>query len=416
MIDLHSTDQPVLEQYLRILVKDLLSLRNVFWLNSKFLDSIDVKCDPAYLWSYLDEWTPKLEALLQSDPLQLKYLFFKLAAAVPVLIRSLKDEEERSKLSLFYHEKLSLDLKKVVQAVPRSLFAEMNELQTLLLDEQGCIVEKSLIKHLSQTERRRKLAMKTCHISQLALGITNMAMNHLGPIKISPNEMLHHGLERELYLNLEGLLKITCTQEKVVTALKKLENDLFLFKNTFLFICHQIGINGIKVWQKQLTKATSSQLDEVVEVSSVKHLLFTLQIQNKKPNTFVLHQFVTTLLQKTDPKSTSYVSVSGEWWNQNKNKMEYSANMLLCANKYLPEFVLTALRRNLISKTEKLIQESTNILIKHQEVISFEDLSTFNVDSFTKLPQFNEVYQKLLPIILKVITILEMIISLGRTI
>ncbi|CAD5209950.1 unnamed protein product [Bursaphelenchus xylophilus] len=166
--EITSDDQRVINQYLEVILKNLDSLKTVILLNFDFLNTLDTQCDADYLWNCISGWVPKLESLLQSEPVMVKYFFFKLKSPIEVKVAGMSTEKSEA-IAVFYHKILETYLKRIVQAIPRGVFVELEELQSLLIDDEYCFIEKSKVKNIIQSERRRRLAEKTCKISKLSL-------------------------------------------------------------------------------------------------------------------------------------------------------------------------------------------------------------------------------------------------------
>ncbi|CAD5206799.1 unnamed protein product [Bursaphelenchus okinawaensis] len=389
--EMTSENQKVIGQYLTTVLGQLDSLTTVYQLDNSSLGHLDTLCNSDYLWKCMRMWTEKLEDLLRADPVMVKYLFFKLMSSINVRLHGVKDEKKEM-VSTFYHKILESYLKVVVQAIPRSVFIELDELQALLSDDEACFIEKANIKAVFQTEQRRKLAEKTCKISKLSLGISNMCLNKLGPVKIKPEDMLYDGLRKELRQKLQSMMKAVVPSSSFFTVIKQQREEISKLRKAFLFVCQQIGINGVQVWQTEIAQITVESLNSAFAKLGSEKLSMPL-----KTTTF--DAFVIKMLQSTNPRATVFSMKSTEWWNQAKNKLEYTTVMFLIAHKWIPSFLLVGLRRIIQNFMSIHINELGALLMKNQNIVSTDNNS---VDVITKSQEFVQFYNQCLPIIVKI--------------
>lgn len=115
VIELHSEEQLVFKQYFNMINSDLEKLQALCLVSEEFLRRIHEQTDSTYLWSTLILWTRRIENLLKEDALSVKFLLNKVAYSIGNLLANIANEDKRQVLSKFYHQKLELALRQVIQ-------------------------------------------------------------------------------------------------------------------------------------------------------------------------------------------------------------------------------------------------------------------------------------------------------------
>ncbi|KAI6182901.1 WASH complex subunit strumpellin [Aphelenchoides bicaudatus] len=304
VIELQPDDQLVFKQYFNMINTDLEKLQALCLINEEFLRRILEQTDSTYLWSTLNSWTQRIENLLKEDALALKFLLNKVAYSIGNLLANVANEDKKQTLSKFYHQKLELSLRQVIQAIPRSIFAELDKLQPLFSVDTACQIEKTNIKSLAQLERRRRLAEKTYEITKLSLGISNMQMANLGPIEIKPNALLFDGLKQELSTKLKAMISESLTDQNYLRSLDSHRVKLKTFRDAFVFVCEHIGIDGVALWQTQLAEVVYAALE------AEKPRFEKTPMPNDKKNqpNKLLPYLIDALLKQTNPKKYKLLS------------------------------------------------------------------------------------------------------------
>uniref|UniRef100_A0A914MZQ8 Uncharacterized protein n=1 Tax=Meloidogyne incognita TaxID=6306 RepID=A0A914MZQ8_MELIC len=268
----------ILHHSLEVANSDLRRLQNIYSLNVNENNDIwkeNTLCQltdfsSTYLFLFVDENCSLIEKLLREDPLSVRFIFLKLTASVPGLFihgPSTKIPELFAKqLSFFYYKVLEVKLRLVVQAIPRAIFEEMNNLnQYFSPDSQSVWVEKNRIEQFADLSRRRKLAELTYKISRLAMGIAQTCIKELGgDVEINPRALLSDGLCNELNKCLVIILSADLpplndnSSSSVFGVLERRRHlRLHQFRKAFLFVCEHVGIrNGIQIWAEQMHSVT----------------------------------------------------------------------------------------------------------------------------------------------------------------
>lgn len=115
VLELQSDEQLVFKQYFNMINSDLEKLKALCLVNEEFLHRLNEQTDSTYLWATLSLWTQRIEQLLKDDALSVKFLLNKIACSIGNLLENVMDDEKKETLSKFYHQKLELALRKVIQ-------------------------------------------------------------------------------------------------------------------------------------------------------------------------------------------------------------------------------------------------------------------------------------------------------------
>lgn len=115
VIELQPDEQLVFKQYFQMINADLVKLKALCLVNEEFLKRINEQTDSTYLWSTLNLWSQRIESLLKDDALTVKFLLSKIAYSIANQLETVVNKEKHEILSKFYHQKLELALRKVIQ-------------------------------------------------------------------------------------------------------------------------------------------------------------------------------------------------------------------------------------------------------------------------------------------------------------
>lgn len=107
----------VLKQFLTILSTKLNHLMAVCMLDGAFVELFDEGTDSIFLFKYLGDWLPRLEIMLKTEALSVKYLFLKIASSIGNLLFGVAKGEKREALSCFYYGLLGEKLITTIQAL-----------------------------------------------------------------------------------------------------------------------------------------------------------------------------------------------------------------------------------------------------------------------------------------------------------
>ncbi|KAE9554597.1 hypothetical protein FO519_002157 [Halicephalobus sp. NKZ332] len=362
--EMHDSDQKVLKQYLTLVLSDMEKLRNICLMDSDFVLRLDERRDSGFAWDLLQSWKPALENLLKKDAIALKFVFLKLSSSIENILKSINTiyKEKSEVLSEYYHRKLELHLRKIIQTIPRSIFAQMNSLHPLFSTNKIVHVEKQNLKQFADLERRRKLAQKTYEITKLSLGISSMCLSKLGPIEIKPTELLFDGLRQELNLKLQALLGEELLSGNILRTLSIQTTKINTFRDAFLFVCEHIGFNGVALWQSELESVFNAAFQ--VEKNNLKMKNQQVQVvQKNAPPKPIMGQVINSMVKQTNPRTSVYFCMKDEWYSVDLRKLEFSSDFFSVVEKWLPAISNVGLRRlinfSIYSHTKSAIQELT---------------------------------------------------------
>uniref|UniRef100_A0A915DKT2 WASH complex subunit strumpellin n=1 Tax=Ditylenchus dipsaci TaxID=166011 RepID=A0A915DKT2_9BILA len=402
--ELHTGELIILNQYFSMVSNQLNRLMNICLVDNAFLERLNSRTDCIYLLQFLDQSTTHLEELLKEEALSVKHIFLKLSASIANLIGSfIEDQGKCDILSTFYHKRLEIRLKKIIQAIPRAIFSGMDELQNLFSPIYTIQIQKQMVKQFADLDRRRLLAQKTSEITKLSLGISNMCISRLGNVEIQPRELLINGLREELAQKLRRIL--TLCQENILRTLVNQSSQLKAFRKAFLFVCEHIGVNGVAMWQAEIQaivgSAFTSQRAEVKNKLLLSLPAIAQQTHNKKP---VVIQLIDYILSSTNPRTSVYNCLKNEWRSVDGKKTEFTLDFFTAIENWFPGIGLSSLGRvisfNICSLLKSLrheIEKASGICQSLPQNIDHKYIENLKMSS-----AFNELQRKLVTFYCKI--------------
>uniref|UniRef100_A0A914YUC6 Uncharacterized protein n=1 Tax=Panagrolaimus superbus TaxID=310955 RepID=A0A914YUC6_9BILA len=365
--EMHDSEQKILKQYFSLVLIDIFRLKNICLIDAQFVGQLDEQRDATFAWDFLDFWSSAFDDLLKTNATGVKFVFLKLSSSVNNVLSGItvSHQEKAEILSEFYHRKLELHLRKIIQAIPRSIFAQMNTLQPLFSNHKSVHIEKLNLKQFADLERRHLLAKKTFEITKLSLGISSMCLNKLGPIEIRPKELLYDGLKEELRIKLCQLLAADLSLPNILRILSSQTHKIATFRDAFLFVCEHIGFNGVALWQNELEFVWNSAFKiEKTNLKSQKNGFQQKVVPSKNaPPKPILGQIIHNLVQQTNPRGSIYFCMKDEWLSVDLKKLEFSGSFFSIVEQWLPAIANVGLRRliafSIFSHTNSLLSELT---------------------------------------------------------
>lgn len=275
-----------------------------------------------------------------------------------------------------------------------------------------------------------------------------MQMTHFGPIEIKPNELLFDGLKQELNTKLRSMLTEAITEQNYLRALESHRIQLKTFRDAFVFVCEHIGINGVSLWQLQLAEVTYGLLDAEksrFEMVGLSYLFLAFwAIETSENVTIVDFRYLWHPTKRTNQlncfhiwltfssnkqtrgkynfvhpnnihsRISTYLPTSGEWIGMNTQKLEYSVNLFLCIDEWLPGVALVGLQRlvaNVLTRQMRLLtkqlEKGNSVFLRHStggDSKSIEGMTASNefaefhalvVPTIVKIGHFSVLYQQL---------------------
>jgi len=346
---------------------------------------------------------------------RLKFVFLKLSASIENVLKSINGsyKEKAEVLSEFYHRKLELHLRKIIQTIPRSIFAQMDSLHPLFSTNKIVHVEKLHLKQFADLERRRKLAQKTYEITKLSLGISSMCLSKLGPIEIKPTELLFDGLRQELNLKLQNLLNEELSSGNILKTIATQTTRINTFREAFLFVCEHIGFNGVSLWQSELESVFNVAFQVEKNNLKIKNQQ-TQVIQKNPPPKPIIGQVINAMVKQTNPRTSVYFCMKDEWYTVDLRKLEFSSDFFSIVEKWLPAIANVGIRRlisfSIYSHTKSALQEFTT---SNSVFDSYTDINWKTLNTLMESSEFINFSKKMISISSKIgqLVILENCLS-----
>lgn len=246
----------------------LTAMIRVVNIKDEYLAILQGVADISYAQLLINDYVELMQRRIKADPssvLLLRAAFLKLASILDLpLVRILQaNSPDLVSVSEYYSSVLVEFVRRVLEVIPRSMFASLREiiqLQTTRLRELPTKVEKERLKEYAQLEDRFALARATHAISVLTEGILSMQTTLVGVIKVDPRQLLEDGLRRELVSSLAALLdrqlvfRPGARIEELEQRLEQLAAQLDGLRRSFQYIQDYVAIYALKVWQEEFSR------------------------------------------------------------------------------------------------------------------------------------------------------------------
>lgn len=233
--------------------------------------------DLSYAWKIIDVcFTRFMQEGIKRDPTlvaKLRASFLKLASALdlPLLRINQASSNDLVSVSQYYSTELVSYVRKVLHIIPETMFALMARIiniQTNSLIELPTRLMKDKLKSCAQLEERFEVAELTNSISVFTEGVLAMKTTLVGVIQIDPKRLLEDGIRRELVKQVASALhyglifssKVKTSELKV--KLESLKIVMDGFRRTFEYIQDYVCINGLKMWQEELSRVINYNVEQ----------------------------------------------------------------------------------------------------------------------------------------------------------
>ena len=328
-----------IKEFIELSKTDLKHMLSLAKLQQDVMQHIAVIKDLSYAWLALEDFLELMQQIINEEPrnvLLLKATILKLSSILDVpLVRILQSNSpDMESVSDYFSKELVRIVRTVLQVIPQAVFALLDSITNVLstnIRELPSRIKKEEIKDYAALEERRQLATHTQQISVFTQGVMAMEKTLLGMIEVDPKQLLEDGIRRELTMKLGNVLNDTIsfkkeTLEEFTTKLVELGSQLTNLRRSFEYIQDFLGIYGLKLWQEEMTRIISynvdlessaffplkRSLDEIYGTSTIPIQKFPQQDANSL--TF-MGRLLRCLVSFFDVKKTIYIEWMHGWYD-----------------------------------------------------------------------------------------------------
>ncbi|CAD6196484.1 unnamed protein product [Caenorhabditis auriculariae] len=355
MLDLNGNF--AVSQYLEKIKGELDGLSSILQLSEDVVRNVEDSADSDYLWSMIDDWTPRVQKRLlsASNTQPVRAFFHKLSLSLAVLDRRLPQgphSEAVKRISRAFSFYLDRRLRNILQSVPHHLFSIMHEIVEPSLKHQWePFLDKSEAKKLADFEENFRLADATYTISNMSVGISRMALKKVGTVDVNPKELLEEGIRRELANELPDLLKIAEKDPSLSEIITKSEEKLRCLHTAFIYTCEHMDVNGHEIWRDELRQLCVVVAEERIE--RVKEIRRKSTIGQA-----TLDCIVDLMYKSTNPSTSRYLDNEMVWIDAKSKKELLSSQEFIAVEKMIPCHALTAFDRVLAHDLQQTLHEN----------------------------------------------------------
>uniref|UniRef100_A0A1I8EHP7 WASH complex subunit strumpellin n=1 Tax=Wuchereria bancrofti TaxID=6293 RepID=A0A1I8EHP7_WUCBA len=356
--DMHDLSGIVaVSQYLQSAQNLLTTLSHYCMLDEAFLKKIESATNFSYGWAIIDQWTENMKSLVIVNPLPVRSLFVKMASSINLTLERLNTPERISSISMCYSRLIEARLRKILQAIPRSLFALLDKVAGLLSPPQGRSINKTDVRQFADSERRLQLAAITHAVSLLSSGISTMQLTSLGSLRVDPSNLFLDGIRKELVSEICATLRSQLASDLLLDDfLSKLKNQFAHLRGAFVYMCEHIAINGAVIWHNELARVIGYMIEKECNAFLQHPITEEESLYQSRsapiPNIPAfegsltpLHRLFSRILNASDPKSSYFVNSMRMWCDLKTKKTVLSGESLNAVQEALSPMALYGLDR-----------------------------------------------------------------------
>ncbi|KAF5272730.1 hypothetical protein FQA39_LY07757 [Lamprigera yunnana] len=302
--------------------------------------------DISYGWELIDSYTSIMQSGIKKEPMlciKLRAIFLKLASSleIPLLRINQAHSEDFISVSQYYSSELEIYARKVLQIIPEMMFGDMAHIihmQTSVLKELPTRLDKDKTKEYAQLNERFEFARLTHSISVYSEGMRMMKSTLVGVICLDPNQLLEDGIRKELVQHISKALHKGLTfsarpkVEELEQRLKSLACIMDGYKRSFEYIQDYININGLKIWQEEVTRIVNYNVEQECN-GFLRNKVHTWESAYQNRHVPIPHYAPTDvdsinfvgrlareLIRLTDPRTSMYVEQMSTWYDIKTHK------------------------------------------------------------------------------------------------
>ncbi|XP_044765893.1 WASH complex subunit 5 [Coccinella septempunctata] len=309
------------------------------------LITIQVLGDISFAWELIDSYTPIMQLGIKKEPTvvnKLRAIFLKLASAMEIPLLRINQAHSKDLISVseYYSGELEIYVRKVLQIIPMMMFGKMSriiEMQTKVLKELPTRLEKDKLKEYAQLDERFEYAELTHSISVFSQGMRMMKKTLVGVVFLDPKKILEDGIRNELVQRIskalhEVLIFSSKSKTELEQKLNTLGNIMEGYKKSFEYIQDYININGLKIWQEEITRIINYNVEQECNrflrskvhawdsqyQSRIIPIPFYLQTDSISEN--FIGRLAREMIRLTDPRNSVYLDQSTAWYETKSHK------------------------------------------------------------------------------------------------
>ncbi|XP_066254336.1 WASH complex subunit 5 isoform X1 [Euwallacea similis] len=311
--------------------------------------------DISYAWELIDFYTQIMQNGIKKEPklvIKLRAVFLKLASALelPLLRINQSHSEDLISVSQYYSKELEIYVRKVLQIIPSTMFeklARIIEMQTRVIKEVPSRVDKDKLKDFAQLDERFEFAELTHSVSIFSQGMRMMKSTLVGVVCLDPKQLLEDGIRKELVqhvsksLNSEFTFSSKPKQDELESKLKILGQIMDGYKRSFEYIQDYININGLKIWQEEVTRIVNYNVEQECNgfLRSKVHPWQSIYQSRYVPipiyppidgsENFV-GRLAREVIRLTDPRSSVFLPTTSTWYDIKVHKPIMNKETIAC--------------------------------------------------------------------------------------